>query len=49
MELKELQRQKEIVEWQIQIAKDYKILQLRQQRLQQLNKQIEKLTQNQTK
>jgi hypothetical protein len=38
----ELIRRKEIVEWQIRIAKDREVIDIRKQELEELNKQLEK-------
>lgn len=45
LDKKELLRRKEIVEWQIRIAKDYKIIALRENELKEINKQL-KIIQN---
>lgn len=39
---KELLRRKEIVEWQIKIAKDYKVIEAKELRLRQINQQLNK-------
>lgn len=39
---KELLRRKEMVEWQITIAKCYKVIAAKEERLKEINKQLEK-------
>ena len=42
LDKKELLRRKEIVEWQIRIAKDYKIVDIRKNELKSINEQLKK-------
>lgn len=42
LDKKELLRRKEVVEWQIKIAKDHKVIQEKETRLKEINEQLKK-------